>query len=143
MRFSYSDRESDWRQTVAPRKKVVEPGFVSASLHRSQQIRPSQVKSPAKFECDLMERAVPQVLPRYVVCCSMRYGRQGYGANVKLFGKQIRIGSKYTDIISAIKVASSAKRFLRRDDMTHELYIESAKPLVSMGVRRVKCSQRT
>jgi len=135
VRFSYPDGESDWRQTVAPRNKVVEPGFMAASLHRSRQIRPSQVKSPAKFECDLMENAVPQVLPRYVVRCSMKYGRQRYGANLKLLGKQIRIGSKYTDTISASKVASSAKRFLRRDDVTHELYIEPSPPL-----SRLTCS---
>jgi len=128
----YSQGDNNWRHSVAKSTNVPESVQIQSMPRSVWQTRPSQRAPTVKFERNLINNNMPQVLPRYVVRCSMKYGRQRYGANLKLFGKQIRIGSKYTDTISASKVASSAKRFLRRDDMTNELYIEPSPQLAGL-----------
>ena len=59
-----------------------------------------------------------QALPRYVVRCALKNGKQRYGAKLKLNGKQVRIGCKYADPVSASMVAQAAKRYLKIDPET-------------------------
>jgi len=71
----------------------------------------------------------PKKLPRYVLCCALRNGVQRYGVKLKLFGKQFRIGCKYSDPMSASTVASAAKRYIRQDKIKFRLFIEKSPQL--------------
>jgi len=110
--------------------------------YRSEQPANQVVNKFMRGAPQVHQIPVPQVLPRYVVRCTVSNGAQRYGAKLKLFGKQLRIGSKYADVMSASKVASSAKRFLRQDEVTQDFFIEPS-PHLSQLTCLIFCSRDT
>lgn len=128
------------KQQAVPVSAVIP---VNRSLYRSDHSPNNQaVNKFMRVSPQAHQIPAPQVLPRYVVRCTVSNGAQRYGAKLKLFGKQLRIGSKYADVMSASKVASSAKRFLRQDEITGDFYIEPS-PHLSQLTCLVFCSRDT